>query len=127
MDSAAVIKAEDVDLVRDWFKRAGNRATGPVLPDGWIGRPGDYLFYKPSVHATNEWLTVADDATSVSFRAPIRVRVQDSEEFVCGFNNMLTFEKFSECVVRRTYDEDGTVRELRYTEGAVCFILPVLE
>ena len=122
MGNAAVIKAEDVDLVRDWFKRAGNRATGPVLPDGWIGRPGDYLFYKPSVHTTNEWLTVADDDTSVSFRAPIRVRVQDAIGTFPGFKNELIFEEFSECMVRCTYDEDGTVRELRYTEGAVCFL-----
>lgn len=108
--------ASMIDLVRQWFEQVG-QAVGPILPDGWFGRPYDNRFSLLSVQGSDEALTVClSQSTSLIFERLQRVYVEDSD---------LIFEGFGTCVLRwKEYGGTG-IRERRVDAGQVRLVAPV--
>ena len=79
---------EMADLVRRWFEQAG-QATGPILPDGWLGRPYDSIYFLDSVEVADEVLIIRlSEETTLTFDQLTRVYVENSEIVFDGFAHL---------------------------------------
>lgn len=104
-----------VDLVQRWFA-AAKLGLGPVLPDGWFGRPFDNLFSLRGVELTGDVLRVhLSGDVLLEFEHLQRVHVDDSQ---------LVFEDFRACAIRWTDGGRTQDRERTYASGSVRFHPP---
>lgn len=104
------------DLIRQWFARAG-QATGPILPDGWFGRPYDNSYILKDIQIVGDVLVIKlSEDTSLTLEQLGQVYIDNSE---------LVFEGFHTCLFR--WKEYGGIedRELSYDAGLVRFVPPV--
>lgn len=109
-------RTEMIDLVQRWFAKAG-QTLGPILPDGWFGRPYDNLFLLQDVQLDGDVLTVLlSEDTALVFDRLRHVNLDGSE---------LVFEGFCRCSIR--WKEYGGVeyREQVYDAGQVRLVPPV--
>ena len=108
--------ADMVKVVRRWFRKAG-QAMGPVLPDGWFGRPYDNLYELKNIAVDGDVFTIhLSQDTSLEFHRLGRVHIDDSQ---------LVLEDFSLFSLR--WREYGGVSDLekRYDTGQVRLVPPV--
>jgi len=107
---------EMIDVVRQWFGKA-EQALGPILPDGWFGRPYDNLYMLEDVQVVGDVLTVhLSEDTLLVFERLERVSLDNSE---------LVFDGFRTGSIR--WKEYGGVqyREQVYKSGQVRLVPPV--
>ena len=106
---------EMIDVVRRWFFKV-EQATGPILPDGWFGRPYDNIYLLSNVQLVGDVLTVyLSEDTSLVFIRLERVYIDKSE---------LVFDGFRGCSFR--WKEYGGVQnqERNYDTGQVRLVPP---
>ncbi|HET6428852.1 MAG TPA: hypothetical protein VFJ30_10605 [Phycisphaerae bacterium] len=105
-----------IELVQRWFANA-EQGLGPILPDGWFGRPYDNLYMLEDVQVAGDVLTVyLSEDTALVFERLGQVYLDNSE---------LVFEGFRSFSIR--WKEYGGVqhREQTYDSGQVRLVPPV--
>lgn len=115
LGSETMTSTEMIDLVRRWFVKA-EQASGPILPDGWFGRPYDNIFVLKDVQLAGDVLTVylSEDTTLVFDRLG-RVYLDNSE---------LVFEGFRACALRWREYGGSRYEERTYDAGQVRLVPP---
>jgi hypothetical protein len=108
--------AEMAGIVRRWFA-AAHVGDGPILPDGWFGRPHDNQYSLEGVESEGETLVVRlSQETTLIIDQPGRVYVDESE---------LVFENYRVATLRWISYGGTDSREERYFYGQVRFVPPV--
>ena len=108
--------AEMTTFVRRWFAEA-EQALGPILPDGWFGRPYDNLYMLKDVQVAGDVLTVhLSEDTKLVFERLERVYLDDSD---------LVFDGFRTCALRWKDYGGEEARERSYNTGQVRLVPPV--
>ena len=77
--------ADAESLVRRWFGQA-RAVVGPILPDGWFGRPYDNTFFLRDIRKADGKLAIdLGEDTALMITGPCNVVVENSELVFDGF------------------------------------------
>lgn len=110
---------EQATLVRRWFEKA-TQAGGPVLPDGWFGRPYDNIYWLVDVQQAPGALIVRlTNDTTLEFKKLARVLI---------LNSQLVFDGYEQATLRSPHyggGPDAPYREKQYDYGQVRLAPPV--
>ena len=106
--------------IRRWFRKA-EQATGPILPDGWFGRPYDNTYWLQDVEVEGDTFTVRlNEDTALVFKGLTQVCVRNGEQ-----NAELVFEDFTHLMFRWKLYGGTEYRERHYDGGQVRFLPPL--
>ncbi len=103
------------DDIREWFARYG-RATGPVFPDGWFGRPYDSVLILEGIEYTTQHLRL-------SFRCQRALHFEDRLS-VTDLGRGLMFDGCSRCVFYEAGSESSNRLLAEHRGGVVLLITP---
>jgi hypothetical protein len=83
--------AQIAAVIRQWFERAG-QVNGPVLPDGWFGRPYDNQYSLEALNESDDAIVLRLSQEAVlRLTRPRRAFVERAELVVDGYDDA-TFE-----------------------------------
>ena len=96
--------------VRDWFAKV-TRCTGPILPDGWFGRPYDNLFELRGVQVSGTVVNIIlSERASVCVDDAKQIQYDNDDLVFCAFKSVVFRWRNVTNEISEYVYYDGTVR-----------------
>lgn len=116
MGGKTVATQSNVLIVKKWFAQV-EQAAGPILPDGWFGRPHDSILILESMKEQGEVLVLHFRGNwRLEFEGPLQVNIDNAD---------LVFDSFHKCIFSwKSFESDNTLCRV-YLSGQVRLVAPI--